>query len=264
MGQAEMKIISKHAGIARLVFIGLILLAAGLTLPGAASGEEVARQIWVDVDPAYFLDPDFKFYGNIGARWEYGESGWWRLVAEPSFRTRLRGRFHFAFGLGNFVTFNEVIDDRWELRPFQRLDFNWPRGKFALNHAFRLEERYDYNLATWDVRTSLRGRYRVSVNYQFGGRLRSDRFWQGFAAVELYAKLTGEEGQMREQSRITVGAYRSLRRDIHFRFELTWQKDGAFYGPAFGLDEGSSVMYFRFRLAKSWGQSKSLREEASS
>ncbi len=258
-----MKVASKHTGIARLVFVGLLMLTAGPTLPSAASGEGVEKQIWVDVDPAYFLDPDFKFFGNIGARRETGESGWWRLVAEPSFRTKLHGRFHFAFGFGNFLTFNEVADDRWELRPFQRLDFNWPRGKFALHHAFRLEERYDYNTTTWNVRTSLRGRYRLSMCYQFGA-LQTDRFWQASVAGEVFATFTGEEGQMREQSRVTIGLDRSLRRDLHLRFELTWQKDGAFYGPVSGLDEGSSALYFRFRLAKKWGRSKSLREEASS
>jgi len=258
-----MKVPSKHVGTVRPVLFGLLLLAAALTLPADASGEEVAKQIWVDVDPAYFLDPDFKFYGNIGARWEYGESGWWRLVAEPTFRTKLRGRFHFSFGLGNFITFNEVIDNRWEFRPFQGLDFNWPRGKFALRHHFRLEERYDYNTVTWDVRTSLRGRYRLSMSYQ-SGALQSDRFWQATLAGELFATFTGQEGQMREQSRLTLGLDRSLRRDLHLRFELTWQKDGAFYGPLPGLDEGSSALYFRFRLAKKWGRSQSLREEASS
>ena len=255
----DMKAVNGDTRMPRLVFVPLFLLALAAVPTPAQSGNDVTEQMWLDVNPAYFINPDLKFFGDIGTRWEVGDNGWWRLVIRPSFRTKLAGRFYFTFGIGNFLTFNEVIDNRWELRPFQGLDFNWPRGRFALRHYFRLEERYDYNAATWEVRTSLRGRYRLSAAYQFGAR-RTDRFWQVGVSGEIFATFTGQQGQMREQSRVTLGLDRSLRRDIHFRFELTWQEEGAL------SDEGDGVtnLYFRFRLTKKWGHARSLREESSS
>lgn len=243
----------------RLIIVGLILCAVGAKPARAQSDNDVDSQIWLDVNPAYFVDPDFKFYGDIGARWEVGDDGWWRLVVRPSFRTKLGGRFYFSFGIGNFFTINEVIDNRWELRPFQGLDFNWPRGRVPLRHYFRLEERYDYNTATWDVKTSLRARYKLSVSYRFAAR-QPDRFWQATLSAEVFATLTGQQGQMREQSRVTLGLDRSLARDIHYRFELTWQQEGTLYN----LNETATNLYFRFRLTKKWGNAQSLRKETAS
>jgi len=245
--------------VTRLICIGLLLLAAGTAPALAQSGYDTTEQIWIDFNPAYFIHHDLKIFGDVGARWEVGEDGWWRLVVRPSFRTKLAGRFHFAFGLGNFFTFNQVIADRWEFRPFQGLDFNWPRGKVPLHHYFRLEERYDFNTSTWEAKSSLRGRYKLSMSYRFAAR-KPDRFWQAFASAEAFATLTGEQGQMREQSRLSLGVDRSLTHDIHLRFELTWQTEGVFYDP----DRTTSNLYFRFRFIKKWGKSQSLRKETSS
>jgi len=245
--------------VTRLFCVGLLLLAAGTAPAQAQPDRESTEQIWVEVDPAYFIHTDFKIYGDIGARWEAGEDGWWRLVVRPSLRTKLAGRFYFSFGLGNFFTFNQNISDRWEFRPFQGLDFNWPRGKVPLHHYFRLEERYDYNTSTWDARSSLRGRYLLSGSHRFAAA-QLDRFWLAFASAEVFVTITGEQGQMQEQTRLTLGLDRSLRRDIHYRFELTWQRDSVFFDP----DESVSILIFRFRIVKKWGQSQSLREETSS
>lgn len=254
-----MKEIKKDVKLPRLVLIGLLVLVAGVTPARAQSGNDLATQIWADVNPAYFIDPDLKVFGDIGARRKTGDDGWWRLVVRPSFRTKLGGRFYFTFGIGNFFTFNEVISDRWEFRPFQGLDFVWPRGRVPLRHYFRMEERYDYNLTTGDVKTSLRGRYKISVSYRFAARLH-DRFWQATASAEVFATFDGEQGQMREQSRVTVGLDRSFSRDIHYRFELTWQQDGS----VINADENVHNLYFRFRITKKWGHAQSLRKETSS
>ena len=242
----------------RLFLVGLLLSAAEIMPAQAQATAEGSEQIWIDVNPAYFVHSDLKLYGDLGVRWDIGDDGWWRLVARPSFRTNLAGSFFFSAGIGNFYTFNKVISDRWELRPFQGLDFNWPRGKVPLRHYLRLEERYDFNTDTWDARTSLRGRYKLSASYGFAAR-RPDRFWQATAAVELFTTLTGEQGQMQEQSRLILGLDRSLARDVHYRFEFTWQIDGVFYDP----DESVSNLYFRFRFTKKWGESQSLRKETS-
>lgn len=75
-----------------------------------------------------------------------------------------------------------------------------------------------------------------------------------------FVAIAREQGQFQGQLRATLGADRSLERDIHFRFEVTWEREGIFIKP----DERISNVYFRFRLTKSSGQSQGLGEETSS
>jgi hypothetical protein len=122
-----------------------------------------------------------------------------------------------------------------------------------------LEERYDFNTETWNAKTSLRGRYKLSMSYRFTAKQRN-RFWQASAAAEAFVTFTGKQGQMQEQSRVTLGIDRSLARDRHYRFELTWQQGSVFFNPG----KSSTNLYFRFRFTKKFGESQSLRKEGSS
>jgi len=120
----------------------------------AQSGQDISKQLWIDFNPDYSLNPESKIYGDIGVRRELENRDWWRLVVRPAYRTWLGGRFYLSAGLGNFFTFNKIIDNRWEIRPFQGLQFNWPQWQTPLNHYIRLEERFDYNMATWKSKIS--------------------------------------------------------------------------------------------------------------
>lgn len=236
----------------RLTITGLLILAASAPAALAQSDDETPVQIWLDVNPAYYRNPQQKFYGDAGVRWETTHDGWWRLVVRPSFRTRISGRFYFATGVGNFYTFNPTIANRYELRPFQGLDFNWPRGTVPLHHYFRLEERFDFNTDTWVSKNSLRGRYKISASYKWGSTRHENRFWKATAGAELFATFAGEQGQFQEQSRVTLGVDRSLSHELHFRLEATWQRETGFFHP----DESVSNIYFRFRMTRSWGHQK--------
>jgi hypothetical protein len=146
----DVKAMNEDTSMPRLIIVPLFLLTLASASAPAQSGNDVTEQIWPDVNPAYFLNPDLKFFGDIGTRWEVGASG------------------------------------------------------------------------------------------------------------EIFATFTGQQGQMREQSRATLGLGRSLARDVHFRFELTWQEEGALFGEG----DGATNLYFRFRLPKKWGHAQSLREES--
>jgi hypothetical protein len=213
------------------------------------SGKDVGQQIWIDVNPAYQINPTLRLYGDVGMRKEIGNNGWWRLVFRPTFRIKLGGIFYYTSGIGNFFTFNQIIDNRWEFRPFQGLTFKWPNWKIPLNHYFRLEERFDFNTNSWDSKNSLRFRYKLSLSYRWAARRQKYRYWQATLGAEAFATLTGQQGQFQEQTRVTIGLDRSMRRDLHFRFELTWQKEDIF----FLTGDNVSNLYFRFRYTKSWG-----------
>jgi hypothetical protein len=212
------------------------------------SSEGIRKQIWIDMNPHYYLNPKTKIYGDLGVRREVEKSGWWRLVVRPSYRTWLGGRFYLTAGLGNFLTFNDIIDNRWEVRPFQGLQFNWPQWKTPLNHYIRLEERFDFNLNTWKSQNSGRIRYKLGISHRWAA-LQPGRFWEVNAHMEAFYTFIGKQGQFQEQARATIGLDRSFDREVHLRFEITWQQERLF----FDAKQSVSDIYFRLRYTRSWG-----------
>ena len=224
----------------------MLILATGITRAQSRTG--VDKQIWLDVNPAYYFNPHQQIYGDIGMRWSLEDKGWWRLVARPSFRTWLGGRFSFSAGIGNFFTFNDIISDRWEIRPFQGLSFNWPNWKTPLSHYIRLEERFDFNINTWKSRNSLRIRYQLGIFFRWAGN-QPDRFWQASFIIEPFLTPLGQSGYLEEQVRASLDLDRSYTRDLFIRFEITWQQERIFFNAI----EKFSYLFFRLRFTKSWG-----------
>ena len=237
-----------HCPGAALVLVAAILVAC--VAPVAWSQDsDIDEQLWLDVNPAYFFNPDLKLYGDIGVRTQLDAEDWWRLVIRPSVRKRIKGTFHVAGGLGSFYTFNTTTADSWGIRPFQGVDFDWPHGKtFSLHHYIRLEEKFDFNTETWVAKTSLRVRSRLSLKYKWAA-VQEHRFWQLSGSAEGFWTLTGEQGQFQESSRWTLGLDRSLNRGYHGRVEITLQKGDYFLDP----DVEISDVYLRIRFFKSWG-----------
>ena len=229
-----------------ILFICILLLSPAVSY--TQSSADISKQLWLDFNPQYYLNSGSKIYGDVGVRREIEKSGWWRLVVRPSYRTWLGGRFYFSAGLGNFFTFNEIIDNRWELRPFQGVQFNWPQWKTPLNHYIRLEERFDFNLNTWNSQNSVRIRYKLGISYRWAA-FQPGRFWQATASGEAFYTFIGEQGQFQEQARATIGLDRSFERDVHLRFEITWQQERLFFDPK----QSVSDIYFRLRYTQSWG-----------
>jgi hypothetical protein len=223
------------------------VIATGITR--AQSRTRVDGQIWLDVNPAYYFNPHQQIYGDIGIRWDLEDKSWWRLVVRPSFRTCLGGRFYFSAGVGNFFTFNDIIDDRWEIRPFQGLSFNWPNWKTPVSHYIRLEERFDFNMNTWKSRNLVRLRYQLGISYRWAV-YQPGRFWQVTAVIEPFLTPNGQPSHFQEQVRASLGLDRSYTRDLFIRLELTWQQERIFFNAI----EKFSYLYFRLRFTKSWGE----------
>ncbi len=233
----------------RCIFYLILLLALGTSrITHAQSEGDISKQIWIDVNPSYFINPHFEIFGDIGVRKEIENNGWWRFVVRPSLRKWLGGRFYFTAGIGNFFAFNEIIENRWELRPFQGISFTWPYWKIPITHYLRIEERFDFNTKTWNSKNSVRVRYQLNISYRWAA-IQPGRFWQATASGETFLTVTGEQGQFQEQARATLGLDRSYAYDIHFRIEITWQQEQLF----FNTSESVSAIYFRFRFTTSWG-----------
>lgn len=226
--------------------VGLFLFYPAIIF--SQSGDRISKQIWIDFNPDYYLNPHAEIFGDVGVRRELENKGWWRLVVRPSYRTWLGSRFYFSAGLGNFFTFNEIIDDRWEIRPFQGLQFNWPRWKTPVSHFIRLEERFDFNLKTWNSQNSVRVRYQLGISYRWAA-YQPGRFWQATASAEAFYTFIGQQGQFQEQARATLGLDRSLDRYLNFRIEITWQQERLVFDP----NKSVSDLFIRLRIFRNWG-----------
>jgi hypothetical protein len=178
---------------------------------------EVSPQIWVDYNPSIYLTPKLNLFGDVGFRTELQSGGWWRLLLRANAMYSLSNSLRIGGGLQNFFTFNDEIDNRWELRPWQGADLVWPRWRVPLDHRLMFEERFDFNTATWEMRAALRLRYRLRATFRWDA-VQEDRYW---------------------------------RWTLRLRFEVAWQKEG----EALFIGRGDvSDIFFRFRIYQNWGQ----------
>ena len=97
--------------------VALLVLLAGPTQTLSAQGDNVSEQIWLDYNPRVLLPSNLELFGDIGYRTEVGAQDWSRLVVRPSVQGPV-GLFQWSGGVGGFFTFNELIEDRIEIRPF--------------------------------------------------------------------------------------------------------------------------------------------------
>jgi hypothetical protein len=211
---------------------------------------EVSPQLWVDYNPSVYLNPKLNLYGDVGFRTELQSGGWWRLLLRANAMYSLSNSLRVGGGLYNFFTFNDKIDDRWELRPWQGAELVWPRWRVPLDHRLMFEERFDFNTVTWQTNASLRLRYRLRGTFRWHA-VQEDRYWRVLASTEVFMTLAGQQGQFREQVRLSVGIERSFRWTLRLRLEVAWQKEG----EAFFIGRGDvSDVFFRFRIYQNWGQ----------
>jgi len=234
------------------IFFTILLLGISASRVPGQSSSDVSKQFWLDFNPTRFQSVDLEFRGSFGVRRELENNGWWRLLAVPQVRYYLGNNLFATGGLGGYYTFNETIDDRLEIRPFQGFLAKWPYIKKAhFEHYLRLEERFDFDTADWDSRISLRLRFQILFVYQFQA-IQEHRFWRIRGGGEGFFTLGGEQGQFQEQARASISIDRSLRSGTVLRFETTWQKESRFFASGQSVD----TIYFRFRLYYSWGALK--------
>jgi hypothetical protein len=223
-----------------------------ITQPGLSQSEkDISKQLWLDVNPVWFVNPNLEVLGDVGLRKEFESKGISRFVVRPGIRYHLTRGIFLTGGMGSFYTFNEIIANRWEIRPYQGFLTSWPRGRIPVQHYLRLEERFDFDSQTWNSANSIRLRYRLRPRLQFSAR-QPDRFWRIFASIEGFVTLAGEQGQSREQVRTTAAVERNFKRGRRLRFQITWQKEGLF----FLSDKSVNDIFIRVRFYNTFGRTK--------
>ena len=232
---------SKHVGI----LAALILSTAGFCT-GRALADEVLPQIWLDYNASHQLSPKVDIFGDAGIRWTTESEGWLRLILRPSV-SMPAGRVRLSFGIGNFYTFNDLIENRWELRPYQGAAMTWWSDRFSVEHLLRLEERFDFNTETWNSLNSIRVRYQLRASYRWSA-IKAGRSWKATASVEPFLTLTGEQGQQRELVRATIGLTRSFSYERRLEFDASWQQESLIFKP----DENVNDIFLRVRWFRHW------------
>lgn len=230
----------------RVLWAGACLVPL-TTGASAQSTDQLRKELWVDFNPSRSLGSKTEVYGDIGARTDLELGGHWRFVVRPSIRYRPSPSVSVAGGLGSFYTLNTVIADRWEIRPWQGVTLTWPRLRVSLEHFLRLEQIFDFNTRTWESLNSLRLRYRLRAFTDLGVT-RPGRHWRLMGSVEGFVTILGDQGQSREQFRLTAGLERSYRPGLRTRFDATWQKEGSLFGDG-SIDD----LFLRVRLYTRFG-----------
>jgi len=211
-------------GVERAVAVSCALLAMG-GVCAAHAQHELGGQVWIDYNPAWQVSPAGELFGDVGARTELEGLSWFRLVVRPGFRQRVSSRVQVGGGVGSFYSANDIVDDRWELRPWQGMVVSWPSSGVPLEHYVRIEQRIDLNTGTWDARVSLRGRYRVHTRFEWA-RTPAGTYWRVLAGVEGFLTLVGDQGQFREQFRVSAAVERGLRPRLVLLGEVMLQRAG--------------------------------------
>ena len=210
-----------------------------------AQEDEVSTQLWLDYNPRWTWPSGLELYGQLGVRSELEQSGWGRIVVVPGVRGPV-GPFRLWGGIGSWYTANETIADRWEIRPFQGIDANWPSSSIQLNHRLLLEERFEFQTTDWTLDASFRIRYRLQPAFRWGG-VSGEAFWRLLLHIEGFLTAAGDAGQFDERVRIGASVERGFGSAWRLRVDATWQKTGTIISGA-----PTDDVYLRVRAFHSW------------
>ncbi len=214
----------------------------------AQENREYSSQIWFDFNPTYYFSPAFQISAEFGYHRLMNTSGWRQIIFSPFVRTWLGKKMNFYAGLDNTYTFNEAIEDRLEVRPYQSVAFRLNVAGVVLRNRAQLEERFDFSTADWSAEKAIRFRYKLGTFHRWDTEKKAGRYWEVKAAAEIFLNLWGGATQFQEQARIILGIDKSFAYDKYISFEITWQKEKFFNSNPV------SDVYFRLRWFQYWGR----------
>ncbi len=228
------------------MFLFLILVVSDLH-----ATDEIGKQLWLDLNPEWYNGSNLKLYGDIGVRREFDNNDWVRYVTKPTIAYALNDDVDVRGGIGLFYMDNkDVLENRLEVRPFQGLNYSHGFLEYWNVSVYgRAEERFDYNTETWESQNSLRLRLRLRMSYVWDA-YQTERYFKATLGAEAFKTVSGEESQLNEQSRLSVGLERNFNMNQKVRFEVTWQRQVLFSIT----DKTYSDIYVRLRYYPSWGR----------
>jgi len=219
------------------------------------------QQIVLEVYPQWYSDEDYTVQGNLGIEKVFDSADWVKYYAKPSFSYALDNNWALHAGLGFYYTDYKDNHNNLEIRAFQGIShFYALTEKWAVSSYLRVEERFHYDTSTWDKENFVRLRLRLRTNYTLNPISKENSWHKFLFSVEGFKTYDQDDTQVQDsyayESRITLGAERSLKEQKKVRFELAWK----YNARAADIQESSaSTVYFKVQYYTTWGKRWSNR-----
>jgi hypothetical protein len=143
-------------------------------------------QIWLFWHYNHFFKPGFRYIHDIGYRQEMLRDAWYRIHYRPGVQYSVGSIVDLTGGVGFWYTFQNVLPNSLEIRPWQGVKLNWPHlGRIDFDHYLRIEQRFNLYMESGESWTfAIRGRYRFNFTIPINNK--------GIMDKTLFAKINAE------------------------------------------------------------------------
>jgi hypothetical protein len=225
----------------------------------AAAQDDVDEQVWLDYHEHFYFKPAWEFYGDGGFRTLMASSEWQKLYIRPSARFHSpKHPFEGRGGIGLFYTHNDTTSNQLELRPWLGVLIKWPRFKtITISNYVRLEGRFIWDTADWDLDETLRFRYQLGTRIPLKQN-RIQKYYYVPLSVEMFANLGHDVADVySSQMRINVGLGYIFNYIWVGEFHFTLEKSRS--GQDLVFD--TSDLIFRFQVKHLWSAKDYMERE---
>jgi hypothetical protein len=209
------------------------------------------QQIWIDIFPHYYVNERLEYYGDGGYRTIVDKESWSRVYARPSLKYHLNQKWTVHAGLGLFYIWEDNTVDRFEITPWQGIEFNWPTlERIRFQHLTKIEERLSFLTNDWTSSFELRFRYRLSGEIDL-----LDNNWFIPFYGEFFLPLKDSIDEIyRNKGRVGVGIGRKAINDWQFAFMFNWQGSRSGQFENIGISDYAYQLkikkYWRYKIRK--------------
>jgi long-subunit fatty acid transport protein len=228
-----------------------LLICAGAisSQPDTINESIVNHQIWIDIYPHYYISEKLEYYGDAGYRTIISSNKWRRIYVRPAVRYHLNDRWQLQGGLGFFFDFRDIVSNRFEIRPWQGIQLNWPTIRnLKFKNLLRLEQRNSFETEDWSYSFDLRLRFKVSGRYDFC-RECSDQFWFTTFYVEGFFPINDDvEELFRNRARVGIGCGYNVSKEWRVSFVFNWQRSRSGPEDQFSVND----FVYQLKVRKLW------------
>lgn len=178
-----------------------------LVFVGHGLHAQSAESIWLDFSLHANVNDRLQLYGDLGYRRLLAAESETRWNIRPSVLYRLNDKWFLRGGIGLFYEFRDAFTNRFELRPFQGVQYNIdPTDNLRLNILGRVEERISFDDLLDDrARFELRFRLRLSGQYDVLNPI-GDSYWFFPFSFELFRSVEDRLTELtRDRARMYIG-----------------------------------------------------------
>jgi len=233
--------------------IAVFMIAAVFAVlwSNSAKAQETIPQIWADYHEHFYLSPDWEFYGDAGARYQWDDPRWASVYARPSIRLHglYRKPSELSGGLGVFYNYNEGNSNTLEIRPWLGLLIKRPRiGPLTITNYVRLEERLFDTLDDSEWSHSTRLRYRIGTKIAISPDTREQYYFIPVSFEWFWDVGKGIDDVFSDRFRLDVGVGHIFNYVWTAEFHVVLQEARESEDQRFSGEN----LIFRFQIKRLW------------